>query len=354
MSVSGKSASAASPGVHEVTLIPGDGIGPEVVSAARRVLDSALSRLVWHEAEAGEGAFRRRGTAVPREVLDSVRSTRVALKGPIGTPTQGYPSPNAELRGKLGIWCGVRRAISLPGSPGPFTGVDITVIREMTEDLGRGAEQAVGPDAAISVKFTTRETARRIADFAYGYASSHGYRKVTIAHHATRLRATDGMFLAEGLERAAGFPELEVGEELLDSLAMHLAMDPARYGVLLCSNFYGGLFSGLCAGVTGGVGLMAGAGYGPGGLALFEPAHGNAPRHAGQDRVNPIAMILTGALMLEHLGEDEAAARVRHAVARVVLEGEHVSYDLGGRAGTQEVANAVISALKAPDPVPPA
>jgi isocitrate dehydrogenase (NAD+) len=336
--------------VHEVTVVPGDGIGPEIVLAARRVLDSASSHLAWHEVEAGEGAFRRHGAAVPQDVLDSVRRTRVALKGPTGTPTRGYPSPNAELRGKLGVWCGVRRAVSLPGCPSPFTGVDLTVIREMTEDLGRGAEQVVGPDAAISVKFTTREVARRIADFAYSYASAHGYRRVTIAHHATRLRATDGMFLAESLARAAGFPHLEVEDELLDSLAMHLAMDPARYGVILCSNFYGGLFSGLCAGVTGGVGLMAGASFGPDGVGLFEPAHGNAPKHAGQDRVNPIAMILSGALMLDHLGEEDAAARVRHAVARVVHEGEHVSYDLGGRAGTQEVADAVISALKAPAP----
>jgi isocitrate dehydrogenase (NAD+) len=337
-----------SPVAHEVTVISGDGIGPEVVSAARRVLDSATSRLVWHEVEAGEGAFRRNGAAVPQDVLDSVLRTRVALKGPIGTPAHGYPSPNAELRGKLGIWCGVRRAVSLPGSPTPFPGVDLVVIREMTEDLGRGAEQIVGPDAAISIKFTTRATARRIADFAYGYASAHGYRTVTIAHHATRLRATDGMFLEECLGRAAGHPHLEVEGELLDSLAMHLAMDPTRYGVILCSNFYGGLFAGLCAGVTGGVGLMAGASLGPDSLGLFEPAHGNAPRHAGQDRVNPIAMILSGALMLDHLGEDEAAASVRRAVARVVREGEHVSYDLGGRAGTQVVADAIISELKAP------
>lgn len=332
----------------EVTLIPGDGIGPDVVSAARRVLDSVTSSIVWDEVEAGIEAFNKHGTAVPHQVLDSLRRTRLGLKGPMGNTKTGYLSPNTEIRREMGLWCNLRIATHFEGSASQHLGTEIVVIRDVTEDVSRGVQQMVGPDAGIGVKFITRGSAERVARFAYRYATEHLYKRVTIPNYAPSNRTTDGLFLSTALTVAQEFPELVVDEEAVDSLAMHLAMRPQAYAVLLCSNLYGGILCGLAAGLIGSVGLMPGANLDGEGTAVFEAGHGSAPKYAGLNKVNPTGMILSGAMLLDHIGESDAATHVRQAVAQVIREGARVTYDLGGSSTTSDMADAIITSLQQP------
>lgn len=331
--------------MHDVTLIPGDGIGPDVVAAAKNVLDYATPSINWDEVQAGDEAFRKHGNPVPPEVIDSLRRTRLGLKGPMGVPTAGYASPNTEIRNAMGLWCNIRMAIHFEGARSPHVGTDIVLVRDVTEDLVRGVQQMVGPDAGIAIRFITRANADRLARFGLDYARSRGIKRVTVPNQAPTFRSTDGLFVTTVMDVARDYPELTVDEEAMDAVTMHLAMRPQAYPMFLSPNLYGGILCGLCSGLVGGVGLMPGANLDGNGTAVFEAGHGNAPKYTGMNKVNPTGMILSGAMLLEHIGESEAASRVRAAVAAVIREGKHVTYDQGGSASTSEMGNAVVVAL---------
>lgn len=332
--------------MHRVTLIPGDGIGPEVAEAARRVLEASGAKIEWVRVEAGEAMLERYGTPLPDSVLEAIRETKVALKGPITTPVgEGFRSVNVQLRQALDLYANVRPARSYEGIPSRYSGVDIVIFRENTEDLYAGIEHRIGDWAAESIKIITRQASERIARAAFQYARREGRKKVTIGHKANIMKFTDGLFLETARAVAAEYPEITCDDVIVDALCMRLVMKPEQFDVLLLPNLYGDIISDLCAGLVGGLGVAPGANIGDE-MAVFEAVHGSAPKLAGQNKVNPTAMILSGAMLLRHLGEAEAARRVEEAVRRVLAAREHVTYDLGGTATTSEVADAVIAALE--------
>ncbi len=340
---SGPGKSSKGAGANRIAFIPGDGIGPEVCWAARRVLDATGLNLEWIDGQAGEAAVQSHGTPLPAETLRLVAEAGVVLKGPMANPIgRGYESPNIGLRAAADLHANVRIATSFHGVPTPFAGTDIAVVREITEDVYNGARQMVGPDAAIAIKFVTRATSERIARFAFEYAIEHGRKKVTIAHKAATLKLTDGLFLEAVRTVAAEYPTIECEDHLIDALAMHLVRAPQQFDVLLAPFQYGDILADLCAGLVGGLGLVPGASFGER-AAFFEAAHGSAPKYAGLDRVNPTALILSGALLLDHLGETEAAASVRAATKAVIEERRSTTYDLGGSATTSEMTDAIVA-----------
>ena len=332
-----------------ITLIPGDGIGPEVIGAARRVIDTSGVPLHWEVVHVRAGD--------PLDVpLESISASGVALKGPVSTPI-GEPSPNVALRRALDLYVQVRHARSLTAS----RGVDVAVIRETTEDLYAGIEFEAGSPAAqdlirslgrddldlnsaLSLKPLSEPAARRAVAFALDWAQSNGRNKVTVVHKATTMPATDGLFLDVARDVARAFPDLEVDDLAVDTAAAKLVRRPEELDVLVTTNLYGDILADIAAAVVGGIGMMPGGNFGDR-IAVFEAAHGSAPRHAGLNRANPIAAILCGALLLRYLGKERAAARVEAAVAAVVRKGRTVTYDLGGRATTAEVADAVVAEL---------
>lgn len=328
-----------------VTLIPGDGVGPEIVAAARKVLEAAGADVVWEVVEAGEKVIPEHGTPLPDHVLDSIRRNKVALKGPLTTPVgTGFRSVNVALRKELDLYACVRPARSLPGVGSRYTGVDLIVVRENTEDLYAGVEHRVGKHAAESIKIITREASTRIVRFAFELARREGRRKVTAVHKANIMKLTDGLFLECAREVAREYPDIPYEEMIVDAMCMKLVQAPDQYDVLVMPNLYGDIVSDLCAGLVGGLGVAPGANIGDE-AAVFEPVHGSAPRHAGHNRVNPLATVLSGVMMLQYLGQREPAERVKRAVERVLTEGRHVTYDLGGSAGTREMAEAIVAAM---------
>ncbi len=337
---------------HRVTLIPGDGIGPELAEAARRVLDSCGVPFEWDVVEAGEAVMAQYGTPLPDPVLDSIRRNRVALKGPITTPVgEGFRSVNVALRQALGLYANLRPARSMKGLDTRYADVDLVIVRENTEDLYAGIEHRVGRDAAESIKIITREASERIARFAFEYAVANGRRKVTAVHKANIMKLTDGLFLESCRAVATDYDgRIEFEDRIVDNMCMQLVQKPDQYDVLVLPNLYGDIVSDLAAGLVGGLGVAPGANIGAD-AAVFEPVHGSAPKYAGQNRANPTALILSGVLMLRHLGETEAAVRVEDALRAVVAEGRAVTYDLGGSAGTSQMADAIVERLKAPTTV---
>lgn len=330
---------------HRVTLIPGDGIGPELSQATRRVLEATGIVFEWEVQEAGEAVMSRYGTPLPDHVLESIRRNRVALKGPITTPVgKGFRSVNVALRQSLDLYANLRPCRSLPGVKTPFPDVDLVVVRENTEDLYAGVEHMVGEDAAESIKIITRKASQRIARFAFQYAIRNGRRRVTAVHKANIMKLSDGLFLESCRQVAADFPQIEFDDRIVDNMCMQLVQKPGLYDVLLAPNLYGDIISDLCAGLIGGLGVAAGANLGDS-SAVFEAVHGSAPKYAGQNLANPTALILSGVLMLEHLGEVQAAGRVKKALEAVLAEGKSVTFDLGGHAGTSEMADAIINML---------
>jgi isocitrate dehydrogenase (NAD+) len=337
---------------YRVTLIPGDGTGPELVAATRRVLESTGVDFDWDMQEAGADVMDKYGTPLPDHVLASIRENKVALKGPITTPIgTGFRSVNVAIRKALDLYANIRPARSLPGLPLCHLDVDVVAVRENTEGLYAGIEHDVIPDvAAESIRVITRSGSERIARFAFEYARVNGRRQVTAVHKANILKATDGLFLRVANEVAASFPDVQFNDRIVDNMCMQLVQRPQEYDVLVLPNLYGDIVSDLCSGLVGGLGVAPGANIGES-LAVFEPVHGSAPKYAGKNRVNPTATILSGALMLRHLGEQEAAQRVEEAVASVIEQGQHVTYDLKPRrddptaVGTQEMADAIIEAM---------
>jgi isocitrate dehydrogenase (NAD+) len=331
---------------HRVTLIPGDGIGPELAEATRRVLDASGVAFEWEVVAAGEATIASHGTPLPEEVLESVRRNGVALKGPITTPVgSGFRSVNVTLRQALGLYANLRPARSMQGVRSRYDDIDLIIVRENTEDLYAGIEHMVGRDAAESIKIITRAASERIARFAFEYAVANGRRKVTAVHKANIMKLTDGLFLESCRTVAEAYAgRIEFEDRIVDNMCMQLVQKPDLYDVLVLPNLYGDIVSDLAAGLVGGLGVAPGANIGETG-AVFEAVHGSAPKYAGQNKANPTALMLSGALMLRHLGYPDEAARVEGAIRAVVAEGRRVTYDLGGSAGTSEFADAVIERL---------
>jgi len=356
---------------YKITLIPGDGVGPEITEATRRVLEATGVKFEWELAYAGAGVIERYGTPLPDEVIASIRKNKVAIKGPVTTPVgTGFRSVNVALRKALDLYACVRPCKTYPGAPTPFKDVDIVIVRENTEDLYAGVEfekgtreaeeliefinkqkgDVIKDDSGISIKMITESGSRRIIKYAFEYARKYHRKKVTATQKANIMKYSDGLFLSVAREVAKDYPDIAFQEALIDNLCMQLVRRPQEYDVIVAPNLYGDIISDLCAGLVGGLGLAPGANIGQG-IALFEPTHGSAPRYTGQNRVNPMAMMLSGVLMLRHIGEGKAADRLEGAIAAVIAAGKSVTYDMKPTrddptaVGTSQVADAVIEQL---------
>jgi isocitrate dehydrogenase (NAD+) len=358
--------------MYTVTLIPGDGVGPEVAAAAKRCIEATGVKIEWEEVEAGAKSIETKGTPLPDEVLKSVRKNKVALKGPITTPIgSGFRSVNVALRKELDLYACVRPCKWYTGVRSRYSNVDLVVVRENTEDLYAGIEFAVGSpealdlikylktkagvkvreDSGISLKPISRFASERIVRFAFNYAKRHGRRKVTAVHKANIMKYSDGTFLESARKVAQEFSGIEFEDRIVDNMCMQLVQKPHLYDVIVAPNLYGDILSDLCAGLVGGLGVAPSVNIGDE-FAVFEPTHGSAPKYAGLNKVNPTAAILCGAMMLEHLGEDEAAKSVEQAVANVIREGKSVTYDFKddpndpSAVGTKEMAESIVKEIK--------
>lgn len=355
--------------MYRITLIPGDGVGPEVIEAARRCAEATGVKVEWEKVEAGEVAVKKFGTPLPAEVLEAIRRNRVALKGPITTPVgTGFRSVNVAIRKALELYACVRPCKVFLGAKAIYKDVDVVVIRENTEDLYAGIEfeegtketeklrrfvqeifgEKIAEGSGISLKTISRRASERIVRFAFNYAKKQGRKKVTAVHKANILKFTDGLFLEVAREVAAEFPEIAFEDRIVDNMCMQLVQKPQLYDVIVAPNLYGDILSDLCAGLVGGLGMAPSANVGDE-FAVFEPTHGSAPKYAGKNKVNPTAAILSAAMMLEHLGEAEAARKIERAVAKVISEGKKVTYDLAEDVtpvGTLEMAEAIVKEIE--------
>jgi len=328
-----------------VTLIPGDGIGPEVARAAVRLLEAAGAGIQWEEQEARSIVGHRHDDAQVDPLLESLGRTKVGLKGPIATPVGvGHRSINVALRKALELYANFRPVKSLPGVRTPFENVDLVIVRENTEDLYAGLEHTVVPGVVESLKIITERASTRIARFAFDYARKAGRKKIAAVHKANIMKLSDGLFLDCIRKVAQGYPEIEYHEIIVDNCCMQLVMRPGQFDVLLLENLYGDIVSDLCAGLVGGLGLVPGANMGEA-CAVFEAVHGSAPDIAGKGYANPTAMMLSAILMLHHLGKHSVADRIENAVHRVYREGRRLTRDVGGSASTEDFTSAVISVL---------
>lgn len=357
---------------YDITFIPGDGVGPEVIEAARRTLEATGVKFNWELAIAGDSAQDGFGTPLPEYLLDSIRRTKVAFKGPITTPVgSGFRSVNVAIRMALNLYACVRPCKSYPGVRSKYQGIDLVIIRENTEGFYTGIEyekgtpeakrfaelvaethhQTIAEDAGISIKTISVTGSERIVRFAFNYARANGRRKVTAVHKANILKFSDGLFLSTAREVAKKFPDIEFEDVIVDNMNMQLVRRPEHYDILVLPNLYGDILSDVAAGLVGGLGLAPTVNIGDN-LAVFETTHGSAPKYAGQNKVNPLAMMFSGMLMLKHIGEREAADRLERALTHIIAEGKSVTYDLKENrddptaVGTSQVADAVIEVLK--------
>ena len=334
--------------MRKVTLIPGDGIGPSLVDAALTVLDAAGAQIEWDRQEAGADVMDKYGTPLPEEVLDNIRENRVAYKGPITTPVgSGFRSVNVELRKRLDLYACVRPAMYIEGVRAPYKDVDLVVVRENMEDLYAGEERMVSDGVAESIKIITRAGSERIVRFAFEYVRKEKRKKLTVVHKANIMKMTDGLFLETARKVSEEYPDIEFEERIVDNMCMQLVQKPLIYDVMVMPNLYGDIISDLCAGLVGGLGVAPSSNLGDNEMAVFEPAHGSAPKYTGLDKVDPTAQILSGYLLLKHIGQYEAAERVYNGVSKVIGEGKTVTYDLGGDAKTSEMAKAIVEAIGA-------
>ncbi|MDP6494262.1 MAG: isocitrate/isopropylmalate dehydrogenase family protein [Dehalococcoidia bacterium] len=355
---------------YKITLIPGDGVGPEVTREALRAIEATGVDIMWERTVVGDAAQDQSGTPLPDYVIESVKKNKIALKGPVTTPMgTGFRSVNVALRQKLDLYACVRPCKSYQGVSSPFRDVDIVVVRENTEDLYCGIEfekgspgtqklidlikedsgRLVGKDSGFSLKMISETGARRIVKFAFEYAREHGRKKVTAVHKANILKFSDGLFLNAAREVAREYGDIEFEDVVVDTLCMRLVRVPQQFDVIVLPNLYGDFISELCAGLVGGLGLAPGANVGND-IAVFEPTHGSAPKYTGQNKVNPMAMMLSGAMMVRYLGEIEAADMMESAIAAVIREGKSLTYDMNREGipavGTTQVGNAVIEKLE--------
>jgi isocitrate dehydrogenase (NAD+) len=329
-----------------VTLIPGDGIGPEVSNAAVRVLEAAGAEIEWERHIAGTEALEKYGNPLPPEVLESIRRNCLALKGPITTQVgKGFKSINVQLRQELDLYANLRPSRSLPSIPSRFEGVDIIVVRENTEDLYAGLEHTVVPGVVESLKIITEKASLRIARFAYEYARRHHRKRVTAVHKANIMKLSDGLFLDCVRRVAVEYPEIQSDDRIVDNMCMQLVIRPEDWDVLLLENLYGDIVSDLCAGLVGGLGVVPGGNIGLD-VAVFEAVHGSAPDIAGKDLANPLALIRSGVMMLYHMGKDDVAQRVRTALRQVIVNSKVRTRDLGGEATTTEFTDAIVEAIE--------
>lgn len=332
--------------VYKITLIPGDGIGPDITAATKTVIDAAGVDIEWEVLQAGEAGIAQYGTPLPDEVLDSIKRNKVALKGPLTTPVGGgYRSINISIRKILDLYISLRPVRSFKGIDSRYRNINLVVIKENTEDLYAGIEHMVGEDAAESIKIITRKGSERIVRYAFEYAKRNNRKKVTAIHKANIMKCTDGLFLESARKVALEYPEIEFEDRIVDNMAMQLVLKPELYNVLVTPNLYGDILSDLCAGLVGGFGVVPGANIGDK-VAIFEPIHGTAPKYAGKNVANPMAMILSAIMMLEYLGEFEAAEKARNAVEEVLLEGKVVTKDLGGTASCSEFGEVIAAKMQ--------
>lgn len=330
---------------HTITLIPGDGIGPEIADATLRVLDATGVAIEWDRYEAGMDVFHKLGTAMPDEVYHAIVRNRVALKGPITTPVgAGYSSINVQIRKRLHLYAAVRPARNMPGIRTPFSDVDLVVIRENSEDLYSGLEHTVVPGVVESLKIITEPACTRIARYAFEYARRYGRKKVTAVHKANIMKLTDGLFLECCQKVAREFRDIEYHELIVDNTCMQLVTRPSQFDVMVMENLYGDIVSDLCAGLVGGLGIAPSVNVGEN-ASVYEAVHGSAPDIAGRGIANPMALVRSAAMMLIDLGEREAGERIESACGKVLAEGRHLTGDLGGTASTAEITDAIIRAL---------
>src|ERR687895_98923 len=330
---------------HTITLIPGDGIGPEVSAAAVRIIEAAGVEVGWETHYAGAQALEKYGTTLPDDLLESIKRNRVALKGPITTPVgKGFTSVNVGLRKTLDLYANLRPVRALPNVPSRYPELDLVVVRENTESLYAGLEHVVVPGVVESLKIITEKASTRVARYAFEYARNEGRKKVTCVHKANIMKLSDGLFLECFRKVAADFPEIEAEDKIVDNACMQLVMRPEQFDIMLLENLYGDIVSDLCAGLIGGLGLVPGANIGEKG-AVFEAVHGSAPDIAGKGIANPTALLQSGIMMLRHLGEREAADRVERAMLKVFTDGQVRTRDIGGASSTLEFANAIIAAM---------
>ncbi|MBL8860285.1 MAG: isocitrate/isopropylmalate dehydrogenase family protein [Planctomycetes bacterium] len=357
---------------HPVTLIRGDGTGPELAAVTKTVLDATGVHFDWVEVEAGVDIMQTAGTPLPENVLASIRQTKTCIKAPITTPVgTGFRSVNVALRKEFDLYACIRPCKTYPGVRSRYEGVDLVIFRENTEDLYAGIEfkegdsntkQLMGviaelsgakirPDSGISIKPISIFGTERITKAAFEYAKKHGRKKVTAVHKSNIMKFTDGLFLATARKVAESYPDIEFEDRIVDNMCMQLVQKPEDYDILVLPNLYGDVVSDLCAGLIGGLGIAPGENKGDGGIAIFEATHGSAPKYKGQNKVNPTAMLLSGVLMLDHLGEVDAARRLENAIAKVIREGKYVTYDMKPTrtdptaVGTREMGQAIIKAM---------
>jgi isocitrate dehydrogenase (NAD+) len=339
---------------YKITLIPGDGIGPEVITAAVRVLEATGIKFEWESFAAGAEAYEKYKEYIPKELHDSIERTRIGLKGPVTTPIGGgFSSINVELRKRFELYANVRPIRNLPGVHTRYPGVDLVVVRENTEGLYSGIEHEVVPGVVESLKIITEKASTRISKFAFAYARKMGRKKLHSIHKANIMKMSDGLFIRCSRNISKEYPEIIYGEHIVDNTCMQLVMNPYQYDILLLENLYGDIVSDLCAGLVGGLGLAPGANIGEH-ASIFEAVHGSAPDIAGKNIANPTAVIRSATLMLRHLDEQEAANRVKAAVHHVYREAKHLTRDMGGTASTTEFADAVVAAVESRDLVVPA
>jgi isocitrate dehydrogenase (NAD+) len=332
---------------HRLTLVPGDGIGPEVTKAVLRVLEAAGFEAEWEEFSAGASALPQYGTTLPEPLLESIRRNKVALKGPITTPIgEGFTSVNVGLRKALNLYANLRPVWNLPNVPSRYQNVDLVIVRENTEDLYAGLEHVVVPGVVESLKIITEQASTKIARFAFDYARKHKRRRVTAVHKANIMKLGDGLFLDCARKVARSHPDVTYDERIVDAACMHLVMHPEKLDVLLLPNLYGDIVSDLCAGLVGGLGVVPAANLGDDGVGVFEAVHGSAPDIAGQNKANPTALLLSAVLMLHHLNEDARAERIKQALWAALEDGSARTADLGGGATTTQFTDAIVRALR--------
>lgn len=331
---------------HIITLIKGDGIGPEVTAAAKKVIDAAGADIIWEELEAGAHVIEKYGTPLPDYILESIKKNKVALKGPVTTPVgKGFRSVNVTLRQSLNLYANVRPIKTFEGIPSRYENVDLIIVRENSEDLYSGIEHMVGEDAAESIKIITRKASERIVKYAFDMAENEGRSKVSAVHKANIMKLSDGLFLKSARKTAENYKDIDFEDVIVDAMSMKLVLNPENYDVLVMPNLYGDILSDMAAGLVGGLGLVPGANIGEDG-AVFEPAHGSAPDIAGKNIANPTACILSGVMMLKHIGENEAAFKIEKAVEDVLKHKENLTRDLGGNLTTDQFTDKIIENLK--------
>ena len=327
--------------MHTVTLIPGDGIGPEVTDAMVKVVEASGAKINWEKVQAGEAVIEKYNTAIPDYVIDSIKKNKVAIKGPITTPVgKGFKSVNVTLRQKLDLYVNLRPIKSFKGIKSRYEDVDLVIVRENTEDLYAGIEHKIGDYAAESIKIITKPACERICKFAFDYAKDNSRKKVTGVHKANIMKLSDGLFLNTFREVAKNY-NIESDDLIVDAAAMNLVLNPENYDVMVMPNLYGDILSDLCSGLVGGLGIIPGANIGKD-VAVFEAVHGSAPQIAGQNIANPTAIIQSAVMMLKYLGEVDAAKKIEKALEEVFLKGEKLTVDLGGNSTTEEFTDEII------------